>query len=387
MQLIKGKQGKNEPRPQPGPLTATITEKDEARFRQVIITDLNKAQERLITNPPQTFPRQQEVLAVHWHPEFVPLELAARRIDRLYPNRCEELIIPTQHNQITCLGDYCGVEVDCYSKGFQLKVQLLLHFAKSRLDKTGVLQGALEHTFQYRSSQLFDFLHTLTRPNEERLERAARKTGADEKIVILVRDQAARLEALLDRHYDTLPRDNIKNKLLRNFLGSLHDQLERDTLARAQAFLQAVKQEVKAEFPLTYFYRTSEIIEEARAIGAGIVIPHPEQFWPILLAEYDVDGYEIWNPQSRAYTEFLLNVIFSKNRDQCRSQRRLLAFMGDDTHLGEKLVAPQAQNGKKAAREMGLQPAWDDLNLRKQLIKADLDRPMVIAEYRARLAG
>ncbi len=387
MQLIKGKQGKHDHRPHPGPFKGEITAEDEARFRRVVTTELSRAQERLITQPPHSYPRQQEVLAVHWHPEFVPLELAARRIEHLYPNRREELIIPTQHNQITCFGDYCGVEVDCFSQGFQRKVQLLLHFEKSRLEKTGVLQGALEHTFKYRSSQLFDFITTLTKPVAERLERAARKTGADEKIVNLVRDQAARLEILLDRHYDTLPRDNIKNKLLRNFLETLADRVERPTLSRAQCFLQAVKQEVKAEFPFTYFYRTSEIIEEARSIGAGIVIPHPEQFWPILLAEYDVDGYEIWNPQSREYTEFLLTVLFNKNRDQCRSQRRLLAFMGDDTHLGEKIIAPHAQNEKKAARELGFQPPWDDLNLRKQLIKADLERSTVIAEYRARLAG
>jgi hypothetical protein len=81
-----------------------------------------------------------------------------------------------------------------------------------------------------------------------------------------------------------------------------------------------VKALVKVEFSLKYFYRTSEVIEEARALGAGIVIPHPEQFWPILLKEYDVDGIEVWNPQSRRYTEFLISVL--NRRNQKRGSRQ-----------------------------------------------------------------
>ncbi len=45
-----------------------------------------------------------------------------------------------------------------------------------------------------------------------------------------------------------------------------------------------------------------------------MVIPHPEQFWPILLADYDVDGYEVWNPQSREYTDFLIRALDNQNK-------------------------------------------------------------------------
>ena len=148
--------------------------------------------------------------------------------------------------------------------------------------------------------------------------------------------------------------------------------------------MRAVKYKVKEGFPLTYFYRTSEVIEEARSLGAGIVIPHPEQFWPILLADYDVDGYEVWNPQSQEYTEFLITVLNRRNK-QVNNSRPLLVFMGDDTHLSEKVKEPAIRDREKACREIGLQPAWEDMQIRKQLLKAGMDRPRIIQEYTARL--
>ncbi len=368
-------------------LTPEINEEDEKRFFKVISTDLDDEQRQRIISSSKTYPRQENVLAVHWHPEFVPLELIGRRVDLLYPNRQEELIIPTQHNEILTYGSFCGAEVDCYSKGFKRKVQLLLHFDKQNLERAGVLSSALNHTFKYRSSQLFDLIHTITKPVEDRLDRAVRETGTLPKIINLVRTETAKIERLLDRHYSIVPRQSIKNKLLRNYLDCLRGQLGDVIITRAQLFLKAVKQEVKAGFPLTYFYRTSEIIEEARSIGAGIVIPHPEQFWPILLAEYDVDGYEVWNPQSLEYTDFLISVVINKNKQPGLAKRKLLIFMGDDTHMGEKVKNPRRQDRKKANREIGVQPPWDDLLIRKKLAIAEMNRRKVIEEYRARLSG
>jgi len=150
-----------------------------------------------------------------------------------------------------------------------------------------------------------------------------------------------------------IPPASIKNKLLRNYFDELCAELDVSLVLRIQIFLRALKEIVKSHFSLKFFYRTSEIIEEARALGAGIVIPHPEQFWPILLADYDVDGYEIWNPQSREYTEFLISVLERKNQGR-KPGRRLLAFMGDDTHFGEKLKSPEAGSREKAEREIGV---------------------------------
>ncbi len=364
-----------------------ITESDAAIFERIISSELNETQKEQILSPPVTFPRQERVLAVHWHPEFVPMDLIARRVDMVFPNKEEELIIPTQHNEILSYGTYSGVEVDCYSKGFDLKVQLLLHFETSSVTEAHMLREMLAHTFKYRSSQLFDFIHTITRPDEERLDQAARQTGANEALVRFVQGYVRKIEQMLNDQIATVPPQSIKNKLLRNFFDGLRGEYGDPLIDRAQTFLTAVKKIVKTHFPLQYFYRTSEIIEEARSLNAGIVIPHPEQFWPILLAEYDVDGIEVWNPQSRQYTEFLVSVLNKKNRSLPASRRPLLVFMGDDTHMGEKTRDPEEQNPEKASREIGYQPAWDDLKIRKELIRANCNRKSVIEEYRSRLAG
>jgi hypothetical protein len=80
--------------------------------------------------------------------------------------------------------------------------------------------------------------------------------------------------------------------------------------------------------------------------------------------------------------------LYEKNRRRGNFERRMLVFMGDDTHMGEKtLPVKNGSDPSKAKREIGLQPAWDDLGIGKKLIVADMDRPKIIEEYSARLDG
>lgn len=362
-----------------------IESTDVTLFRQIVATRLSAEQEERILNPKQLFPRQKHVMAVHWHPEFVPMPLIRKRIEASFPNRISELIIPTQHNVLTEYGDYAGVEIDCYSPEFNQKVQLLLHFKKERLAQAHMLRSMLAHTFQYRSSQFFDFLFTITKPDEQRIAMAAGQTGANADLIKFVTIYAHKLEQLINQHATEIPPEMIKNKLLRNFFDGLRERYSDAFIDRVQTFLKAVKMIVKADFSLKYFYHTTEVIEEARALGGGIVIPHPEQFWPVLLADYDVDGFEVWNPQSRKYTEFLISVINQMNARQSASRRKLLIFMGDDTHMAEKTRNPQVQDPEKAGREIGFQPAWDDFSIRKMLIRTDVGRQQMIERYRERL--
>jgi hypothetical protein len=380
------KKGPERPPAPPDNVDKEITEQDTEIFFHVTSTDLNDDQVKAVVTP-KRISHDRTVMAVHWHPEFVPMDLIRQRIEASYPYKEEDLIIPTQHNQILEYDDYAGVEVDCYSRGFNQKVQLLLHFEKSRQDKAEVLKSMCAHTFTYRSSQLFDFMHTITRPDEKRIEAAVTQTGADAVLVGFVATYVNKIEKLLMQHESKVPPDAIKNKLLRNFFDELRPIYGDTVINRAQNYLKAVKTIVKQHFSLQYFYRTSEIIEEARSIGAGIIIPHPEQFWPVLLAEYDVDGYEVWNPQSQRYTDFLISVLNDKNKSVAGKRRPLLIFMGDDTHMGEKVKKPEHQDKAKASREIGYQPAWDDLSIRKKLITANLCKERVIQEYRSRLAG
>lgn len=363
-----------------------VTEEDEQAFARINDTNLSPEQVERIVSPPHTFPRQDYVLAVHWHPEHVPMELLARRINALYPNRKDELIIPTQHNVLMEYNGYWGVEVDCYSSGFNRKVQLLLHFNGLDMDRAEVLVSMLHHTHRYRASQLYEYLAALTEPSQEhRRQLAASRTNAEEDLVAFVRIQSVKLKRLLIAHEVDLPEDAYKNKLVRNFFDTLRGRYDDRLVNKAQVYAKAVKDVVKEEFSLSYFYRASEIIEEARSLGGGVVIPHPEQFWPILLADYDVDGIEVWNPQSQQYTEFLINVVNRRNRLGWNGERPVLVFMGDDCHMSEKTRDPAEQDPEKAAREIGLQPAWHDYAIRKTLIVNGVSRHKIINTYRERL--
>ncbi len=369
----------------PEKFSEEITEKDEKHFTKITSTRLSPEQIDQILTPSGIYPRQKNVLAVHWHPEFIPLDLIEKRLHAMFPNMTTRLIIPTQHNVLMSFNEYAGVEVDAYSRGFNQKVQLLLHFKSKKVESAHVLKSMLTYTLKYRQHQLNDFIHTLIKPNEKRLQQAALETGATDDCIHFVRIQIKKLHELMERHYDRLPIEMFKNKLLRDFLDEYRSEYGDVWINRAQTFIHAVKLIVKSHFSMRYFYRTTEIIEETRSLGGRIVIPHPEQFWPILLADYDVDGYEVWNPQSRKYTEFLISVLNRKNSQVADSRKKLLLFMGDDTHMSEKVRDPDKQDREKAGREIGIQPAWEDMNIRKVLITANMNRKLVIGEYKSRL--
>jgi hypothetical protein len=350
--------------------------------------ELTEEQRKRIVEPDLAFPRQNEVLAVHWHPEFVPMDLIRRRIDAMFPDRTCDLIIPTQHNVLMEYGSFAGAEVDCYSVEFDRKVQLLVHLAKSRLEMAHVFRSMLAHTFKYRSSQLLEFIDSVVEPRwEARLQKAAAETGADDQLVHFVRAYTEKLQRLLFENEADTPPEAVRNKLLMNYFEALRARHDPNLINHAEMLLRAVKMIVKRHFSNAFFYSTHALIEEVRGLGGTIVVPHPEQFWPILLAEYDIDGYEVWNPQSQQYTQFLITVVTRQNRAAGRSRRETLILMGDDCHVGEKVKEPEYQDPEKAGREIGVQPAWDDVAIRKSLSIANTDRLSVIERYKARLGA
>ena len=89
----------------------------------------------------------------------------------------------------------------------------------------------------------------------------------------------------------------------------------------------------------------------------------------------------------REFTEFLIQVVDRQNKTRCRNDRPILITMGDDCHMGEKVKPLRLQDPEKAGREIGVQPAWDDLSLRKALIMANSGRQRAIEEYKQRLEG
>jgi hypothetical protein len=155
-------------------------------------------------------------------------------------------------------------------------------------------------------------------------------------------------------------------------------------LSPALGVARAAKKKVKAAFQPANFYAPREIIEEARALGAGVVIPHPPFFWPVLLDDLDVDGWEVWNPSTPRHAEFLTRALARANEARGR-RRRLLAFMGDDTHLSSKYRP--APDGEKHGREIGFQDPWSDPNLARLLAETGQSLAGTLTEYRARLNG
>jgi hypothetical protein len=364
-----------------------ITDWDQAVYEQLVTEDLTHAQRERVETPPAVFGRQQEVLAIHWHPESVPLESIRKRIDGMFPAKQAELIIPTQHNRLIRWGSYTGVEADCYSPEFNRKVQLLFHFRNERLDGADVLKSMLNHTYTYRASQFHRYLDTVINPKfGQCLEEACVNTEVDDDTVQFVIAYTKKLNELVKKNLSSTPVDSLKNKLLPNYFGRLKEFFPEHFVNKALVFLREVKVVVKKNFTLDYFYQTREMIEEVRSLGGGIIVPHPEQFWPVLLADYDVDGYEVWNPQSREFTEFLTQVVVKKNKNRQYIGRPIIVTMGDDTHMSEKLKAPEFQDADKKMREVGLQPAWDDLDIRKSLIMGNFSRETVIGEYISRLS-
>lgn len=359
---------------------------DAQTFERLTTTQLDPDQVERITRPAECYPRQEEVLAVHWHPEFVPGELIEQRAAALFPAARDVLIIPTEHNVLHEWQGTCGVEIDCYSASFARKVQLLAHFAAPRLARADRFRRLLDETYAYRATQLDELLVSLSAPDRiDRRVEAAGRCGAEDELVAFVERASARLAALLeDRRAETAPA-MCNNRLVRAWFESLRERWDDRLITRALLLLREVKRLVKQAFAPERFQPTEEIIAEIRGLGGAVVIPHPEQFWPILLAGYDVDGIEVWNPRSREYTEFLIDWVSEHNAAQ-RGRRPLLVLMGDDCHMGELVVDPARQDPEKSGRELGVQPGWDDPAIRARLAAAGMSRGRSIAEYRARLS-
>lgn len=363
-----------------------ITDWDICTYRELTKTELNETERGIIHNAAKVFSTEKVILALHWHPENVPLKDIEVRINHMYPNRHTELIIPTQHNQILSYKGYCGVEIDCYAEEFKRKVQLLAHFSEDRLESAHTLKFMLDRTYAYRRSQLYEFIDSICQARyRERLERAAAHVAADEALVEFVKIYTNKLKILLEKYYDDTPLLMIRNKLVTNYFERLNAHFDNALVDRALCLLKQVKQLVKRNFVEDYFYSVNEIIEEIRGLKGGVIVPHPEQFWPILLADYDVDGYEVWNPQSREFTEFIIQVILNKNKQSPFRERNILITMGDDTHMGEKIKDSRYQNHEKASREIAYQPAWNDHNIQEILAKANFHKERIIQEYVSRI--
>jgi hypothetical protein len=203
-----------------------------------------------------------------------PLKITSIRINNMFPSMEDSLIIPTQHNQLMTYNGYSGVEVDCYAREFNRKLQLLLHFSEEKVRDASVLESMLYHTFKYRQSQLNDFIETVINPAfSDKFDAAAHSVGAENDLIDFVKAYTVKLKTLLDKNYDQTPSIMVKNKLLTNYFKMLHEFYDIGLINRAQTLLKEVKKVVKRDFALDYFYDAQEIIEEVRSLGGCVIVP------------------------------------------------------------------------------------------------------------------
>ncbi|MBF0275851.1 MAG: hypothetical protein HQK84_11530, partial [Nitrospinae bacterium] len=186
-----------------------ITDEDRKNYFKVISTKLTKEQEEMVLTPPQSYPRLDAVIALHWHPEFIPMPLIKKRIEASFPNKKKELIIPTQHNVLNEYGNFAGVEVDCYSPEFNRKVQLLLHFEKSAVKEAPVLKSMLNHTLKYRASQLFELIAALTDEKyADSFNEVVKITGAGKRLIKFIKVYTKKVEMLIHENESVTPEES-----------------------------------------------------------------------------------------------------------------------------------------------------------------------------------
>jgi hypothetical protein len=231
-----------------------------------------------------------------------------------------------------------------------------------------------------------EFIDTILEPGmEHKLEAAASIAASGADLVRFVRQKTGKLKRLLDDHLSITPAVMLRNKFLLYYFEALRGDCDDDLIDRAQKLLKVIKEMIKGGFSPLNLYETEEIIEEVRSLGGGIVVPHPELFLPILLADYDVDGYEVWNPQSHRHTDFLIDSIQRQNSQGKRRDKPLLIFMGDDCHVGDKVRRPKFLDPEKLRREVGVQPAWEDPHIRETLARIGVYKSKMISAYKERL--
>ena len=370
----------------PRAAVSNISDDDWRVFNRLTSVQLSQAERDLAARPDRLAPEAHEYLAVHWHPEWAPLGLISLRLERAFPKAADHLTIPTQHNRIMSLGPWAGVEADVYDRSYGLKVQLLIHFQSNQLHRAGVLTDMMNRTYNYRAHQLMDILNALAKPDS--VNYPGLKASICDESLLMARFYALRLKSMIEESgIMGSDRDEmLKNRLLPDFILGRACNVHQPLVDQAIIYINAVKKEVKKRLSPEAFYSPQEVIEEARGLKAGIVIPHPPQFWPILLADLDVDGWEIWNPSTPDHALFLLEALNRVNESRSKGRSELLAFMGDDTHMSAKFRHNRSDAKGSAQREIGFQDLWNEPEIKAALDHGGQSLHRTISEYRRRMS-
>ncbi|MDR2198881.1 MAG: hypothetical protein LBR53_05405 [Deltaproteobacteria bacterium] len=356
---------------------------DREIFESLTSVDLAPEERIRAASPDQADETEREILALHFHPEWVPLDLIEARLKAAFPNAERRLVVPTQHNELQEMDGFAGVEADVYSSAFGQKIQLLVHLKSEKLEKAAKFQSMIKETFEYRALQLLDVLKQLQDPDEDILK-AVKKAGFHAESVEAGKYHAGKLRTLIEEGgvVGTPRAVTLKNRLLPDYIERKAEKRDAASLERLLSYAAHVKNLVKARQNPACFPEVRDLVEEARSLGAGVIVPHPPRFWPVLLDDLDVDGWEVWNSSSPDHLPFLIDCLERRKR----IKRELLAFMGDDTHMSSK-IRPNRPTGKEnPSAEIGFQPPWKDERVKARLKSAGQSRERTINEYLERIS-
>ncbi|MDR3153425.1 MAG: hypothetical protein LBW85_03930 [Deltaproteobacteria bacterium] len=369
--------------------------KDWEIFLRLTSTELSDSEREAAARPDLTDPGEEICFAPHFHPEWVPLELIGERLARAFPGAARRFAVPTQHNVLASMEGWCGVEADVWSSKCGMKLQLLVHMKADRLEGASAFRAMIERTFRYREFQLLDILELAQRPDREtglKIAKAGFKPAESEAVGRF----AATLKGMIDESGVASGPGAVmlKNRLVTDFVecragGPAAFSCRGPAAAgpagaaeRVIALFNLLKSVVKSRLEPARFCEAAELVEEARSLGAGIVIPHPPRFWPALLEDLDVDGWEVWNPSTPDHAVFLVECLSRRGG----AKRPLLAFMGDDTHMSSKIRLHMVSDKGGGDREIGFQPPWRDPAVTAALKAAGQSRLRTLDEYLERLA-
>jgi hypothetical protein len=360
-----------------------LDKEDWRIFNGLTAIGLTAEEEARATTPERVDEAERHVLALHFHPEWVPMGMVDSRLKRAFPNAETRLAIPTQHNQLQELDGFTGVEADVFAHEYGIKIQLLIHLKSDRLKNASAFPAMIQKTFQYRALQLLDFLDLLVEPDKA-MQKDIKKLGYHSQTIKMGKRMASKLRRLvIESGVIGTPRaEMLKNRLLTDYIAKKGAPIDGESMDRLLSFVKQTKNLVKARVDPSRFYPARDLIEEARGLGAGVIIPHPPRFWPALLDDLDVDGWEVWNPSTPDHVLFLIDCL--KRRKKIK--RDLLAFMGDDTHMSSK-IRPDISDKKESIKaEIGFQPPWVLEDVKAALKDAGQSRERTINEYLSRIS-
>lgn len=358
-----------------------IVQSKEELFEDLIKDQLNKDKTDKVTNPRFIMPEIENVLALHWHPENLSIETAVKRLSKTFPNATNKLIIPTDHNIFKSYQGISGTEIDCFAKELKKKVQLLIHIKDDNLKNSFTLKTMVNYSAEFSKKFLLFFLDSLIGKSTVSnfiWEKVASEAVLDKKYYEEIRKLSKEFITLFEsRKIDYFL---ISNSLLVNFVCNILTKYNDLIKKQAKLFLLEFKKLCYIHFDTKFFYSVEDFVEEVQWSGGAISVPHPEQFWPILLTKYKFDGIEFWNPSSASYSELILDRIIRLNKYK---KEAVIPLVGDDTHFN-KLVEEVSKN-RIPSRDLGYQPIWKSKIIQQILKRNSLCKQKIIDLYRERL--